>query len=616
MSCDVAFQHGASPPLSESPMAVSPASTELVHAVRPAAEGSAGDAASPEALRRISHALADAGRGRVTIQRKGLEKLKAALAAVRTHDYQKGAARCLEALQLDERNGLAWHVLAICREKSGDFAQALTAYEAALKLLPDETEVAHDLARLAQRLGYLEIAEKLLTKYLAANPGHVEATNNLACVLRDAQRYGDAVQVLRDMIAIEPGDAILWNTLGTVLSDQGDMRTALTFYEEALRLDPGLAKARYNRANARQPLGDQEGALEDLIAAHAGAEPGYEQAMMTMARALLLMGMGRIAEGFDAYEARLDPAMPEALRVVVEAPRWRPAEMDIRGRRLLVVGEQGIADEMVFGACLADAIQAVGPEGRVYVAVDPRMVDMFQRTFPAAVVGAHRSARLEGRLTRICPFVDDLPDAERPDAWTPMGSLLAVYRRSLADFPSGRGYLKPDPARVEHWRRELAALGPELKVGLHWKSLVLDGSRARYFSGFDGWKPVLTTPGCRMINLQCGDTAQDLAQAEAEGLTIWTPPINLKDDLEDLAALSQACDVVVGPGIAGINLAAATGAEAWIIHAPDDWHLLGGDRYAFYPQARTFPTGGFDGWPGAIQAVREALDQRVAQRTA
>ncbi|HRO33269.1 MAG TPA: flagellar protein FlbA [Brevundimonas sp.] len=589
--------------------------TDLAHALQPAAQGTAGDAASPEALRRLARDLASGRlRSGLAVQKKAVEKLRAALAAVQAHDYHLGAKRCLEALDLDERNGLAWHILAICQEKAGEVGQALNAYEAALKLLPHETEVAHDLGRLAQRLGYLEIAEKLLVKYLAANPGHVDATNNLACVQRDAGRYDEAVATLRDLIAIEPGSALLWNTLGTVMSDQGDMHNALIFLEEALRLDPDFAKARYNRANVRQPLGDEEGALADLIAAYEGAEPGYEQAMMTMARAMLLMGMGRIPEGFEAYEARLDPSMPEAMRVVVDAPRWDPATTDIAGKRLLIVGEQGIADEMIFGGCIPDAIDAVGPDGQVYLAVEARLVDMYQRSFPRAVVGAHRAVRLEGRLTRFCPFMEDLAEAEgiKADAWVPMASLLAQYRRSLADFPDTRGYLKADPARVAHWKSQLEALGPELKIGLHWKSLVLTGVRSRYFSSFERWKPVLTTPGCRMINLQCGDVSDDLAAAQAAGVEIWTPPIDLRNDLEDVAALSVACDLVVGPGIAGTNLAATTGARTWLIHAPDDWHLMGTDRYVFYPHVRTFATGGFDGWPRAIQAVRDALDQAVA----
>lgn len=591
---------------------VDPSPSELALGHMPMAQGSAGDAASPAAIRRLSHALADRKGSSLKAQKKTIESLKAAVASIRVGDYDAGARRCLAILQTDERNGLAWHVLAICREKSGHLSEALNAYDAALRILPEDANIAHDLARLAQRLGHLDIAEKLLRKFLLVEPGHIEGTNNLACVLRDQKRYQEAIDALRELIQIEQTNPTLWNTLGTVLSDQGQMKESLTFFDEALRIDPAFAKARYNRANVLQPLGRPAEALDDLDEALKGAETPYEHAMMRMARAMTLMGLGRLKEGFDAYEVRLDPEMPEAMHVVADAARWDPETEDIRGRRLLVVGEQGIADEMVFGTCLPDVIEAVGPEGKVFVAVEPRLVDLYQRSFPTAVVGGHRAVRIEGRLTRYCPFMEEVAEIDgKADFWTPMASLSAVYRQSLAAFPDRDGYLAPDPARVAHWKSELEALGPGLKIGLHWKSLVLTGVRARYFSSFERWEPVLTAPGCVMVNLQCGDVTEDLAAAEAAGVKIWTPPINLKDDLDDLAALSNALDLVIGPGIAGTNLAAATGARTWLIHAADDWHLLKTDRYPFYPRVRTFATGGFDGWPRAIAEVRAALEAEV-----
>jgi tetratricopeptide (TPR) repeat protein len=580
----------------------------LVHAPAPVAQGTAGDSASADALRRLSRNLA--GGGALKKQKRLMELLKAAVGAIRLRDFDAGANRALEALRIDETSGLAWHVLAICQEKAGRFVEAIQAYEAALTLLPEDPAIAHDLSRLAQRLGHLEIAEKLLQKFLAAEPGHVDGTNNLACVLREQNRYDEAVDLLRAMIQVEPTSALLWNTLGTVLSDQGRMAESLPFFEEALRLDPDLAKARYNRANARQPLGDLAGALEDFEAGLKGAEPGYESAMMRMARAMTLMGIGRIPEGFHEYEVRLDPDMPDAMRVVTGSPRR--ADEALSGRSVLIVGEQGLADEMVFGGCVGDVIEAVGPNGEVHVAVEPRLVTLFQRSFPTARVVGHRTVRINGRLHRIIPEVDERPDGTRPiDFWTPMATLLAEFRPTLDAFPDRAGYLTADPERVARWTAELKALGPGVKVGLHWKSLILTGSRGRYFSSFDRWRPVLETPGAVMVNLQCGDVAADLAAAEAAGVRIWTPPFDLKDDLEDLAAMSCALDLVVGPGIAGTNIASAVGANVWMLTAPDDWHLLNTDRYPFYPRTRLFRRA-FDGWPACIAEVRAALDAMVA----
>lgn len=579
------------------------------HAPAPAAQGIAGDAASPAAISRLSKSLA--GVRSVKAQRKGLELLKLSLAAIRVNDFDRATQRALDSLKLDETNGLAWHVLAICQEKQNRFGPAIHAYEAALQLLPDHTDIAHDLGRLAQRLGYLDISEKLLLKFLAANPGHIEATNNLACVMRDQNRYADAIETLRPLLQIEADSSVLWNTLGTVLNDQGRLDEALTFFEEALRLDPTFAKARYNRANVRRPLGDVAGAIEDMEAALPGAENGYEVAMMNMARALMLMGEARIPEAFEAYEVRLDPNLPDAMHVAVDAPRWDPKTEDIRGKRVLVVGEQGIADELVFANCLNDIIEAVGPEGQVYLAVEARMVGLFQRGFPKAIVGGHKAVRLEGRLTRYVPFAEELE--QKLDCWVPIASLMAVYRPTLESFPGPGQVIVPDPDKVAYWRGELAKLPEGLKVGLHWKSLVMTGARAAFFAaGFQRWEPILTTPGCVMVNLQCGDVSEDLAAAEAAGVFIWTPPINLKDDLEDVAALSVACDVVLGPGIAGTNIAAASGARTWMVAAPDDWHLMTTDHYVFYPDVKIFVRGAVDGWPEVIERMRAALDRVVA----
>lgn len=579
------------------------------HAPAPTAQGIAGDAASPAAISRLSKSLA--GAKSVKNQRKALELLKQSLMAIRVNDFDRAIQKALDALKADETNGLAWHIVAICQEKRNQFGPAIHAYEAALQLLPDHTEIAHDLGRLATRLGYLDIAEKLLIKFLAANPGHIEATNNLACVMRDQNRFSDAIELLRPMLQIEASSEVLWNTLGTVLSDEGRQDEAITFFEESLRLSPTFAKARYNRANARRALGDREGALDDLEAALPGADGGYEIAMMNMARALLLMGEARIPEGFEAYEVRLNPNLPDALQVAVDAPRWDPKTQDVAGKRVLVVGEQGIADELVFANCLNDLIEAVGPEGQVYLAVEQRMVGLFQRGFPKAIVGGHKAVRLEGRLTRYVPFAEELET--KLDYWVPIASLLAVYRPTLDSFPAHKGYVTPDPDKVAYWKAELAKLPEGLKVGLHWKSLNMSGARASVFaSSFQLWEPILTTPGCVMVNLQCGDVSDDLAEAEAAGAYIWTPPINLKDDLEDVAALSVACDLVVGPGIAGTNIAAASGARTWMVAAPDDWHLMTTDHYVFYPEVKIFGREAVNGWPAVIGRMRAALDRVVA----
>jgi hypothetical protein len=263
---------------------------------------------------------------------------------------------------------------------------------------------------------------------------------------------------------------------------------------------------------------------------------------------------------------------------------------------------------VMFANLIPDVLETLGPQGRLTLAVEPRLAGLFQRSFPTARVGAHVGHGIDGGMLRRAPFVED---PETIDLWAPMASPLRRFRRTMASFPTRPGFLAADPARIAHWR-EILAQRSGLKVGVLWKSLKLDGVRLRYYSPFEQWRPVLETPGVSFVNLQYGNCQAELDQArETLGLEIWRPPgIDLKDDLDDVAALCCGLDLVLGPPTATTNIAAACGAEVWMISAPAAWSLLGNDRHPWYPQVRLFIPDRFNQWTDLMQGLANALADR------
>jgi tetratricopeptide (TPR) repeat protein len=559
----------------------------------------AGDAASPDALARLEGALAELKA--LTVE----PILRRAVQALRADDAKAGSEWALKALGQDSRSGMAWYILAVAREKAGDFVSSLQAYEAALALLPDQSEVANDLGRLAFRMGLKDVAEQLFRRYLETHPLSFEAANNLACTVRDQGRSAEAIEILRPAIKANPNDALLWNTLGTVVSEDGDLRTAITFFDEALRLDPGFAKARYNRGNARLALGELDEALADCERAIGEADAEDERLMMRLARSTILIAQGRIGEGWDDYEARLDPLFADSTIFLVDAPRWTP-QAELSGKTLLLMGEQGLGDEVLFANMLPDVLKALGPTGKLVVAVEPRLVALFQRSFPAVEAVAHATYAANGRTYRGAPSLEERKDI---DLWAPLASPLRAFRRTLDDFPDATGFLTADADRVAHWRSALATAPAGRKVGVLWKSMKLDAGRARYYSPFQLWAPVLRTPGVTFVNIQYGDCAAEIEWAARElGVQLWTPPsIDLREDLDDLAALTSALDLSIGFANATSNIAAACGAPTWIISVPGAWTRLGTDRLPWYPQARVFLPPGFSRWEETMDEVAKAL---------
>jgi tetratricopeptide (TPR) repeat protein len=561
-------------------------------------DGQASEATSREALARLNLALTELKAMRIT------PLLRRATAALEAKAWKLAADLALEALNLEERCGLAWHVLAIAREKVGDFTSAIQCYESALALSADQADIANDLGGLAYRLGMKPLALSLYAIYRAARPDCIQGVNSLACVQRDSHDYDAAIETLRPAIMANPDSPLLWNTLGTVLGEKGDMATALTFFEEALRCDPAHLHALYNRSHARLYQGDLDGALEDCDAAMALAKAPGDLAMMRLARSSILLCGGRVGEGWEDYEARLDPHLPDAIQFAIDRPRWNPRSR-LTGKSLLLIGEQGLGDEVMFANLVPDVIEALGPGGQLTLALEPRLVSLFQRSFPTARVGAHVTQKIDGHTIRRAPFVTE---PETIDLWTPIAAPLRKFRRSVEAYSARAGYLTADPGRVAHWR-DILASRPGFKVGVLWKSLKLDGVRLRYFSPFDQWRPVLETPGVSFVNLQYGDCQAELDQArETLGLEIWQPPgIDLKDDLDDVAALCMALDLVLGPANATTNIAAACGGAVWMIATPGAWPLLGTDRSPWYPQVRVFIPDRFNQWEAVMQDVANAL---------
>ena len=495
-----------------------------------------------------------------------LPLLSAALDATHAGRIPEALRLTAEVLAADPDCGLAWHVVALCRERAGDLNGALAAYETALKLAPDDADLANDLGRLAMQMGMFKVAEQLFRIFVAERPGVVDGPNNLACALREQLRYADALEVLRPAIQADPASALLWNTLGAMVAEQGETDGSLVFFDEALRLDPGFAKARYNRANIRLSLGDAPGALQDCdtaLQAPGVSEP--EQAMMAFARATMLVAAGRLGEGWDAYEARLAPRHVDVTHFVADAPAWTP-QAALGGRKLLVFGEQGLGDEVLFANVLPDVLEALGPDGRLTLAVERRLVALFQRSFPQAEVGAHATYHVEHQSVRTAPFVR----GQTFDLWAPVASLLGRFRRSVTDFSVRPAFLKADPARVAHWRAALGAQKTQRTVGLLWKSLKIDSHRSRFYAPFEAWAAVLEVPGVRFVNLQYGDCSAELQAAQDTlGVDIWTPPgLDLKDDLDEVAALAGAVDLVIGPANAPIKKAPPSGPPGWFVCPP------------------------------------------------
>ncbi|PWC96899.1 tetratricopeptide repeat protein [Azospirillum sp. TSO5] len=472
--------------------------------------------------------------------------------------------------------GLALHALGRLAEAEAEYRRALALREAYAEAHNSLGSALQDQDRLAEAAAHYRRA-------LDLDAGYAEAWANLGTLLRAQDDYGEAETALRHALRLDPGHATALTNLGVVLKETGRTGEAEAAHLEALRLAPGDAETMVNLALLReaQGRGEEAEALYRNALVHA---PGFALARWNLA--LRLLGRGRLAEGWDEYEARFASRRVSAGRNIA-LPPWDGAA----GRRVLVWREQGLGDELMFGTALPDLAARLGPAALV-VEVDARLTGLVGRALPGITVRAETA------------------DPKDADSHLPFGSLPRLLRPTLADFPARPSWLAPDPARAMEWAERLAALGPGLRVGICWGSQNMLGERKASYTALADWAPLLTLPGLIPVTLQYDGREAEIAAAEAElGLRIhrW-PGTDLKNDLEGVAALIASLDLVVTVASSVGEMAGALGVPVWRFGHAGDWTALGSGVRPWFPSMRLWSTRPGEGLADLL--ARMAADLR------
>jgi tetratricopeptide (TPR) repeat protein len=546
--------------------------------------------------------------------RKIIKLLRKALEAFRADDYPGCCKLALQALDIDSEHPQANHVMAVGLERLGELSKSITFFERAMERDPNDNEIYFNLGLVAWRLQMMDAAERLFRLYVEKVPGSTEGYNNLAGVLRDRNKLEASIDILRGALYRYPEDSQLWNSLGTTVMETGQMQEALTFFKEAARIKPDYARAHHNIGYLYNHAGPFDLALESYEKALSLPFAPEDRAESEHARALVLLQLGRLEEGFKQWAVRNDARFRAAPIYNFRLPLWQNEPLE--GKRILLVAEQGLGDEIMYGNAIPDIIKEVGPNGKVCIACDQRLVALFARSFPEAIVGMHSGMNHNGKMVRGVVW---LSKVEPIDYWAPFGTTLQYRRTRIEDFAGKPALLKANPERVAFWRSRLEALGPGPYVGISWKSLVMSGRRAKFYTPIKQWGPVLTVPGVKFVNLQYGDCAADIAEAEKRfGVTIHNfEDLDIKNNLDDNAALCSALDLAISAPNAAAQIVGGVGTEIWYIAINNIWPQLGTDHVPWYPKTRIFEPkvyGDFD--DGLAQAAAALADWSGQKRAA
>ncbi len=508
--------------------------------------------------------------------------------------------------------------------------EAIDVFEEALPaagpVTVDNLAFYNNYANALRRADRLVAAEELLREMVTLAPGEWQPWHNLAQVLKESKRYDEAAAAIRRAVLLEPEwgpnhgvlgevlhrlgrlnsaaaslqrcidlgsdtDGQLWTTIGANQRHLGQLDEALVSLERAISLTGSTAASHSNLGVVLMQMGRFDESIEHF---RRTLELEPDNAMYHGYMAYALLTAGRLEESWDDWEYGIDDG-PRGKERNTGVPRWTPDEPDVR---VLTYREQGVGDEIMFASCYPDLIEAAR---EVVIETDPRVVELFARSFPGAEVRA-QTFEASGKET--------MHDFERV---IPAGSLYRYFRPSLEHFPDRRAYLVPDPGRVAAWKDRLHEFGHGPYVGISWRSKIKTAERRLEYTRIEDWGPIFAIKGATWVNLQYDKCESELLDAESRfGVRIarWSW-LDLMNDFEDVAALISALDLVVAPHNAVAMLGGALGIRTIATGNAFGWAQLGTDSYPWMPSLELAHRQPGETWDGPIATAARAVAETV-----
>lgn len=504
------------------------------------------------------------------------------LNAIETADWAQASALCQAVLQQDPFHAEAHHLLAYVVGRQGDAPQALALLQRAVALNPLHPQYRYNLAVSLQEQGQENEAALHYRACLRQQPDHRDALWNYGEMLRMAEHFDLAAE---HFLRFENGGGhypALHHRLGVCLGVLGQEQAASERFQREL------------------------------------AQPDAD-ALTHWEYALHLLSHEHFEQGFDHYRRRFTAGGRNSVYchdfgLPAWDGQWRA------GHTLLVHGEQGLGDEMMFASLLprflADARAA---DARVVLAVKPPLVRLLAQSFPGTPVLPHSPGLAPAPLTGLGPIHHQMA----------IGDLACRYRHNEADFTHGHTpYLRADSARTAHYRQLLQALEPpqapqpRLRVGLMWGS-----NPAPVNHKFMRWAqqrsiPVALfeqlahhLPDVRFVSLQNHERGAEAALAPRLDILDLSA---LQTDFAETAALIGALDLVISVDTSVSHLAGGMGTPCWtLLMKRADWRH---GRYTrehslWYRHTRYFRQTHSGDWPSVLKRVDTALTDLLNKRT-
>jgi tetratricopeptide (TPR) repeat protein len=503
------------------------------------------------------------------------------------NNFEEAEANYKKAISLKSNYIQVYNNLGVLYKDLERFDEAINILNKAIQIKYNYFQAFNNLGIAYQLQGNYEKAVYNLNKAIHFNNDYPEAYNSLGNTYIDMRKYAAAERCFKKALSIRPKYPQVYNNLGTMYKYIGKLNEAVECYKKAISLKSNYAEAYNNLGVCLKDLNNFNSS-ENCFKKAIEIKPDYAQAYYNLS--FVMLHQYKFQKGFEFYEWRWKTKQKIGNKFKSNKPLWSGEQ----NKNILVWKEQGIGDEIMYGSLLKELYVNCK---NLLIFCDQRLIPLFKRTLPSKV-----------------KFIDNEKSIinDDYDFHLPMGSMPLFFRKHITTFEkSPKGYLKPDHQKTSYLRDQILSNSPNKIVGISWFT-----KSPNTLSSFRNIKlkqiaTLLATLNFKIINLQYGDTQKEIQNLKNEtGIEIINiEEIDKFNDIDGLASLISACDLVVSTTNVTVHLSASLGIDTRVLLplTPDArWGMKGKKSY-WYKSVQLYRQITLGDWDHPLNELRDEL---------
>jgi hypothetical protein len=379
-----------------------------------------------------------------------------------------------------------------------------------------------------------ETALPIINEVLMVYPNDAATIHFLGYIWLMGEKPAFAYQFFRRALQEQPSNKALWTSLGRACHEMDMFDDAIKYFLKSAELDPSYAMA-YSNASATLVQMSRWDDAEKASKMALECDPNDLNAQLNLAHSYL--AKGQWVEGWKEWDKSLGGKFRKEL-IYGDEPRWDGS----KDKTIVIYGEQGLGDEILYASCIPDAIDI---SKKVYIDCDERLETLFKRSFPKAEVHGTRKQDNVEWLNGI-----------HFDARCAIAGIPQFFRTTSKSFP-GSVFLVPDKEKVDMWKSMFKSWNKTV-IGITTKGGTFrTNANGRILTEQD-LQPLLKRKDIQLVSLDYS------VERKIEGVKYFEFASDAKD-YDDTAALIAACDMVLGVNTTALHCSAAMGVKTWCL---------------------------------------------------